>query len=236
MSPKRASGVVVASASPAPVDPKAASPFHSACNSRADHHGGLTHAAVNDILRDLGFAARFKHFGSANRFRATYLDHVAEKSGVPFLSRLRGRGHRSGDEARPLRFEHVLYLVWELVAHAMDNHEVSSTAVEDTAVVTTARSLVVAAIAAENLAYTDTFGEHTDVEDCVEKVLAIVDMSLGGAPVDELSVRELMSVVVPDLHAIALRRLHVVLLEGRDGAGWVQRRARLATPSVPRRA
>ena len=102
MSPKRASGVVVASASPAPVDPKAASPPPSACTSLADHHGGLTHGAINDILRHLGFAATssrdndidvgFNDLGTAHRFRAKYLDHVAEKSGVPFLSRLRGRG------------------------------------------------------------------------------------------------------------------------------------------------
>ena len=115
MSPKRASVVVVASASPAPVDPKAASPFHSACASLADHRGGLTQGAVNDILRDLGFAAtssREHEIGVAcarKRCRAKYLDHVAEKSGVPFLSRLRGKGRRSGDDAaRPLRFEDAL--------------------------------------------------------------------------------------------------------------------------------
>ena len=79
----------------------------------------------------------------------------------------------------------------------MDKHEQSSIFVEDTAVATTARSLVAAAVAAENLAYTDMFGEPIDVEDCAEKVRAIVDMSLGGAPVDELGVRELMSTVVP---------------------------------------
>ena len=98
MSPKRASGVVVASASPAPVDPKAASPLHSACTSRADHHGGLTHGAATDILRGLGLGANSykSNAGFALRpssFRAKYLDHVAEKSDVPFLSRLHGKGH-----------------------------------------------------------------------------------------------------------------------------------------------
>ena len=90
MPPKRAIGVAVASASPAPVDPTAASPLHSVCARRADHHCGLTAKAVNQILRDFGFAASsYARDGgfSRYRFREKYLDHVAEKFGVPFLSR-----------------------------------------------------------------------------------------------------------------------------------------------------
>ena len=61
-------------------------------------------------------------------------------------------------------------LVWEQVGHAMDEHEQSSIPVEDTAVAATARSLVVAAVAAETPAYADIFGEPIPVEDCVDKV------------------------------------------------------------------
>ena len=53
---------------------------------------------------------------------------------------------------------------------------------EETAVATLARSLVLAAVAAEDLAVADTFGGPLSVDECVDTVRAIVDMSLGGRP------------------------------------------------------
>ena len=56
---------------------------------------------------------------------------------------------------------------------------------------------VLAAVAAENLASADTIGESESVEECVGQVRSIVDMSLGGAPVEVLEARELLSIVIP---------------------------------------
>ena len=97
MSPKRARGVAVAFATPAPVDPNAAGPIHSACARRADDHGGVTQKAVLEILRQVYFGHDVGF--TRNTIRANHLESVAEKSGVPVLARLLGARNR-GDGAR----------------------------------------------------------------------------------------------------------------------------------------
>ena len=83
------------------------------------------------------------------------------------------------------------------MARAMDDVGAHTIRGEGTPVATLSRRLVLAAVAAENRAYADAFGEPISVEDCVDKVRAIVDMSLGGAPVEELIARALLSTVLP---------------------------------------
>ena len=79
----------------------------------------------------------------------------------------------------------------------MDDADATTTRGGETAVATLGRSVVLAAVAAEGLASADTFGEPESVEECVNQVRAIVDMSLGGAPVEVLEARELLSIVSP---------------------------------------
>ena len=200
---KRAAHVADASVTPAPVDPQAASPIHSACARRADAHGGLSQTAVREVLREVGFQGILEHTtrgAHIQHFRDKYLTSVAEKCGVPLFGDLVGRGGdrvEGGGGQGPLRLEHVLYIVWEQVARAMDDVDAHTTRGEETAVATLGRNLVLAAVSAENPAFADAFGEALPVEECVEKIRAIVDMSLGGAPVEELDARELLSTVVP---------------------------------------
>ena len=92
---KRAAPVAAASATPAPVDPQAARPIHSACARRADAHGGLSQTAVREVLREVGFKGLLEHTTSGaniTSFRDTHLTSVAEKCGVPLLGDLIGRG------------------------------------------------------------------------------------------------------------------------------------------------
>ena len=197
---KRAAHVADASVTPAPVDPQAASPIHSACARRADAHGGLSQTAVREVLREVGFQGILEHTtrgAHLQHFRDKYLTSVAEKCGVPLFGDLFGRGREGGGGQGPLRLEHVLYIVWEQVARAMDVVDAHTTRGEETTVATLGRTLVLAAVSAENPAFADAFGETLPVEECVEKIRAIVDMSLGGAPVEELDVRELLSTVTP---------------------------------------
>ena len=67
---------------PAPVDPKAASPIHAACARHADGDRGVSQAAVHEVLTKLGFA---KAAGRSNlALRDKRLAPVAEACGVPF--------------------------------------------------------------------------------------------------------------------------------------------------------
>ena len=196
---KRAAPVAAASATPAPVDPQAASPIHSACARRADARGGLSQTAVREVLREVDFKDLLEHTtrgAQLTSFRDKHLTSVAEKCGVPLLGDLFGRGQR-GEQSHALRLEHVLYIVWEQVARAMDDAGAHTIRGEETAVATLARSLVLAAVSAENPAFADTFGEALSVDECVDKIRAIVDMSLGGAPVEDIVAREAVSTVVP---------------------------------------
>ena len=82
---KRAAPVAAASATPAPVDPQAASPLHSACARRADARGGLSQTAVLEVLREVGFKDLLEHTTSGARLiliRDKYLMSVAKKCGV----------------------------------------------------------------------------------------------------------------------------------------------------------
>ena len=155
----RARRVAAASATPAPVDPKAAGPFHSACARRADAHGGLSQTAARDVLCEVGFkgstlGARLTYF------RDKHLTSVADKCGVPLLGVMIGRGRR-GDEPHALRLELVLYNVWEQVASAMDDVAAHTSRGEDTQVARLAGALVLAAISADNILTADTCGETT---------------------------------------------------------------------------
>ena len=142
MPPKSTRGAA-ASATPTPVDPKAASPIHSACARRADAHGGLSQAAVREVLREVGLMDLMESTGKRKGFRDAYLTTVAEKSGVPFSGDLARRGGDRTDSARwPLRLEHVLYITWEQVARAMDDADAHTTRGEETAVATLGLSLI----------------------------------------------------------------------------------------------
>ena len=179
MSSKRARRVAVASATAAPVDPNAASPIDSACARRADNHCGLAHHAAHQILRQVGVGQDVEF--SDYKLRTHDCAPAVAKSGMIIWGAFLDAGLR-GDEAHPLRFEHALDLVWELVADAMDKHAQSTIPVEDIAVVATARRLIVAAVAAENCAYADTFGEPIPVEDCVDTFARLWMRRLAGRP------------------------------------------------------
>ena len=106
MPPKSTRGAA-ASATPTPVDPKAASPIHSACARRADAHGDLSQAAVREVLREVGLMDLMENTGKRKGFRDAYLTTVAEKSGVPYSCGLARRGGARtdsyrGPRARPL--------------------------------------------------------------------------------------------------------------------------------------
>ena len=95
--PPKSARAAAASATPTPVDPTAASPIHSACARRADAHGGLSQTAVREVLHEVGFMALVENIRKGNRgtFRDAHLTTVAEKSGVPLLARLFGKGEPS---------------------------------------------------------------------------------------------------------------------------------------------
>ena len=153
---KRAAPDAAASATPAPIGPQTASPIHSACARRADAHGGLPQKAVYEVLDEVGLPTIAGHYAHAKK----HLASVAEACGVPYLGDPFGRGSR-GDKPQAFRVEHVLYLAWEHVVKAMDDAGAQNSRAEETPVASSAQSLVLAAVAAENLAFGDA-----DPRDC----------------------------------------------------------------------
>ena len=117
---KRAAPVAAASATPAPVDPQAASPIHSAYARRADARGGLSQTAVREVLREVGFKDRLEHTTRGAHlasFRDKHLTSVAEKCGVPLLGDL--FGGRGGDR-------HSSPLLWAPTPRARPLHRLGA--------------------------------------------------------------------------------------------------------------
>ncbi len=173
-----------------------ASAIHAACARHSDAHGGLTRAAVQDVLQELGEkqgnpSAFTKRLGCKTDLRRQRsLAAVVEDCGVPWLSEQRV-GRRAAGEAHSFCVAHIIFVVWSRVVEAMDARES-----EETPVVTFAKDLVVSAIAVENRDGGECVDMPVDIGDLVERIGMLTECALG-APLDTEHLRKHVATVMP---------------------------------------